>query len=153
MDITSIDRIDIHLFNITIYYPLLDLILDSFPQENLKIFHIQFPSQYRIANVTALAKGINYQVPRCVRPPLPILISLGPKYSPQTVLLYDLQNSFKLTSVKSPIAQANICKRCFKPKANLQLVYTKYEKGKGKLLLKIEEISGGKAHTNTQKLI
>ena len=29
----------------------------------------------------------------------------------------------------------------------------KYEKGKGKLLLKIEEIFGGKAHTNTQKLI
>ena len=31
--------------------------------------------------------------------------------------------------------------------------YTKYWKGKGKLLPKIEEISGGKAHTNTQKLI
>ena len=30
---------------------------------------------------------------------------------------------------------------------------TKYGKGKGKLFLKIEEISGGKAHTSTQKLI
>ena len=30
---------------------------------------------------------------------------------------------------------------------------TKYGKGKGKLLLKNEEISGGKAHTNAQKLI
>ena len=31
--------------------------------------------------------------------------------------------------------------------------YGKYWKGKGKLLPKIEEISGGKAHTDTQKLI
>ena len=33
------------------------------------------------------------------------------------------------------------------------MVNTKYGKGKGKLLLKIEEISGGKEHTNTWKLI
>ena len=30
--------------------------------------------------------------------------------------------------------------------------YTKYGKGKGKVLPRIEEISGGKAHTNTWKL-
>ena len=30
--------------------------------------------------------------------------------------------------------------------------FTNSGKGKGKLLLKIEEISGGKAHTNTLKL-
>ena len=30
---------------------------------------------------------------------------------------------------------------------------TKYGNGKGKLLLKTEEISGGKAHGNTRKLI
>ena len=30
---------------------------------------------------------------------------------------------------------------------------TKYGKGKGKLLPKIEEISGGKTHTNIRKLI
>ena len=29
---------------------------------------------------------------------------------------------------------------------------TKYGKRRGKLSIKIEEISGGKAHTNTQKL-